>query len=190
MTRKDIALTTGGVIASLGLTYLLWRRSQAQGAAQAAAVADSSSSDYQPQPGASYGEYAMLPAFPSMSVSSIAGSGSVTAAGSGSNLGVDPYQQPTDSGSLLFQVLRDYAERMGDGATVESNSYQITAIPSHANETISGIPVTAADARANLVSPGSIVPVSNTTATTANGYSLEIPDTLHHNHEIYAGAAQ
>jgi hypothetical protein len=191
MTPKDIALTTAGVLASLGLTYLLWKRSQAS---PAPAAVDSSQNVPLSQDGALAPYYGStyyggggFPSFPSVSVPSIAGNGAGAIAGDGGNLGSDYYQQPADADSLLSKVLDAYASAIGSGSSPGAGGPTIQPIASRAGDLISGIPLTAEDARGNLVGAPSVVPVGNTTATWANGYNLDLPDNLHNDHILAAG---
>jgi len=163
MNRKDIALTVVGVLATAGLTYLLYRKQQNDSAAATAAAStsnDVTDPNYYGDQGGLYDEslaYQMgaqsAISVPSLSAttgtSSTDASSSVDTSASTASTGSEP---TTDANDLISQIIQAYAA--GTPSSSSTNQYQQTdfsglSIPT-ATVTpavaITGIPTTAAQA--------------------------------------------
>jgi hypothetical protein len=172
MTRKDIALTVGGVLATMVVAYLIYKMQQRDAAAAAAAQPASSTGDaYQVNGDTTAMEYAAL-------LSGVAGpltgtmsntTGAVASSGSTADTGATGTSIDYSDGSdLLREVIAAYA----DSFTTQSSNPQTVAsmtIPTLAGagaSDIADIPVTAgqanAGASASLFSPAGTSIVNST----------------------------
>jgi hypothetical protein len=118
MTRKDIALTVGGILATMSLAYLFYALQKrdaaaaAQASSDAAAVADQATAD---QSGQYYQEAAYYGGgqqFPSISIpdfsSQVSSSGATATTGT-TGTSIDA----TDASNLISQIIADYAGNTG-----------------------------------------------------------------------------
>lgn len=162
MNRKDIALTVVGVLATAGLTYLLYRKQQSDSAAATAAASTSSDvtdPNYYGDQGGLYDEsvaYQMgaqsaitVPSLSSTGTSSTDASSSVDTSATTASTGNEP---TTDANDLISQIIQAYAA--GTPSSSSTNQYQQTdfsglSIPTATvtpSVAITGIPTTAAQA--------------------------------------------
>jgi hypothetical protein len=166
MNRKDIALTVGGVVATMVLAYLLYRMQQRDAAAYAAAAAaanqanqDAASSPvaYQADP---YAE-----AIASLSTgSNVPATGATPPASMASSVAsssapdTNPYDE-TGINDVLSQIISDFGPAiMAQGASPESvASMTIPTMSGVQSDALSGVPITAADATAASSDPGLVL---------------------------------
>jgi len=177
MSKKDIALTVGGIVAGLALTYLLYRLEQnsaATNAANAAAAADAAaqaSQDEQLQ------QYDLASSLPSVSVSSL-GTDTTTAPSTDST-GSDGYGDTADAGAstLLSNIIADFA-----GAVTSQNggeAVNASIIPTldfgQPSTVLDAVPITAGQAQAGVPSNTIITPPStNPTASSPSPVTVPV----------------
>lgn len=138
MNRKDIALTVGGVLATMVLAYMFYRHQEQQAAATAApasSVDDGSGladalAYYQVTAGASSSAAVSVPTLDTSSISSSAPSTSSAAA-------IDP-----DTASLLSQIISAY----GPPVSQTSANLLIPTLNPSAPSALASVPTSAGDA--------------------------------------------
>jgi type II secretory pathway pseudopilin PulG len=188
MDKKDIALTIGGILAVAVVGYLMYQRQQTDAANAAAANQAAVDAAAQAEQTAQYSnEYQYSNSMPSISIPSIGASQVDTSASTASN----GTTASNDQTNLLTQIIGTFADSINASPTTGSNAATMiipTVIGTDGNTSLSGIPTTAQEALDESgVSPGSTVPVQNTTSTLHNSY-IPLSDTVHYDHIVNTGA--
>lgn len=179
MTRKDIALTVGGILATMVLAYLIYRLQQRDAAARAAASSNSQdnadSIDAQlAQQSQEYQQYAELQYQQAQASTSSADlTSAVTTSANTAQAGAGAADLPSDStdiDNLLSQIIQDYAtsNQPADLTTTQTTLPGLT-IPIISNgddstAALASIPTTANQAQENVSMQGGVnVPVGGST---------------------------
>lgn len=174
MNKKDIALTVGGVLATMVVAYLIYKMQQRDAAAAAAQnedatdeAAQNAASAEQADASASY-QYASL--LSQVTTPNITGTVNNTAAAVATSAttattGDDgTTYDTTDINKLLGQIIDDYAGPLMPSSTTSSvASMTIPTIAGLGASDLSGIPITAAAAAADAAVPA-ITTIDNTAA--------------------------
>lgn len=176
MNKKDIALTVGGVVATMALAYLFYRMQQRDAAANAAATqaaadaaTQAAAQAQQAQEAQASGAYQELAAYyPSVSTPSITGTTTTTDAAStvttsastADNGDTGTTIDSTGIDNLLSQIINDFAGSITtQGAQPETvASMTIPTITSVSGDDLSGIPITAQQAQEQAPTPTPIFP--------------------------------
>lgn len=166
MNKKDIALSIGGILASLTLAYLLWRVSQKDAAANAAqsdanaqAAAASQQAQYDASTAYTYSQQSSL-SVPTIDTTNDASTDS-TSSGDGS--------ADATFDNLLTGIISDFAGAINSPvAGAQNNASIIPTLPSPQGVDVSNIAQTAQDAQdqvnGDLASISTITPVANGSA--------------------------
>lgn len=165
MNRKDIALTTAGVLATMALAYLFYRQQAAAAAAAAPAVQDVTDPNYYTNQGlydASMA-YQYASQLPSLSVPTVSSTSSTSALSSqvdtSASTAATGYEPGTDMAGLLSQIIADYHDSYGPSSgTADFSSLQIPTLDAPPSITTTGIPVTAQQAQQDLMQQTITVP--------------------------------
>jgi len=170
MDKKDIALTVGGVVATMALAYLFYKLQQRDSAAAAAATqaaADEATQAAQQaqlaQSSAAYQEQATAAYYPSVSTPSLTGTGSdadlsssvTTSSGTADQGDTGTTIDSTGIDNLLSQIISTFAGSLTSGGTAPETvaSMTIPTITSVSGTDLSGIPVTAQQAAQEAAPP-------------------------------------
>jgi hypothetical protein len=156
MTNKDIALTVGGILATMILAYMLYKRQQEQAAAASSSPQDVNAPDYYDDGGlySASMQYAYGSQIASLATPTI---GATTPINSGSSA-VDVSSSTatgTDQGSqamtVIGQFFHDYMSGAQQSSPEEFSTLVIPPISLPPGIDVSSIPVTAAQAQAGLL---------------------------------------
>ena len=166
MNRKDIALTVGGVIATMALAYLFYKLQQRDAAAAAAtaatnAAAADTSGLVATDPNAQYyQEAAYAQSLPSISIPNLGSSVDTSAATAATGITStgNSSTSATDPDNLISQVIAAYA----GNNTSNPNLLPTYTISDPYSAAIASIPTTAAQATAGTATGGNGSSGSNT----------------------------
>lgn len=158
MNRKDIALTVGGVVATMVLAYLLYRMQQrdaAAAASQANATTEGQTQEYQAEGYGTYDQYAA--AIGSIPTTSLTGTTNPTTSVTNSAATADTgatgtSNDSTDTSNLISEILSTFAGSINAQAT-NPNTVASMIIPTTAglsSSALNGIPLTAAEASSGV----------------------------------------
>ena len=170
MSRKDIALTVGGVLATMVVAYLIYKMQQRDAAAAAASSSSSASSGdaYQASGDMSALEYASLLSQSFTTPAYGSGPAAVASSGATADTGATGTSiDATDANDLLAGIIADFA---GSITSQSSNpqtvaSMTIPTLTGIGASDVSDIPVTAGQANAGAaasLSPGPTTIVNST----------------------------
>jgi hypothetical protein len=175
MTRKDIALTVGGILATMTLAYLFYKLQQRDAAATAAAAqaasdaanaaGGSSLAAIDPTAEQYYQEAAYAQSLPSISIPNLGSSvdTSASTATTGITSTGTSASSTTDPNNLISQIIADYA----GNNTTNPNILPTISLSDPIAAAVANIPISAQQAAATLstASSGSGVTAGTTTAT-------------------------
>ena len=184
MNRKDIALTVGGVIATMALAYLFYKLQQrdAEAAAATGAAAADTTGVASTDPYAQYyQEAAYAQSLPSISIPNLGSNvdtSASTAATGITTTGNSP-TSATDPNSLISQVIAAYAENN----TSNPNLLPTYTISDPYSAAIASIPTTAAQATAGTASSS---PIGGGTGTTLSYPASMVSDSSVSSHPVTA----
>ena len=201
MTKKDIALTVGGVIATMVLAYLLYRLQQRDAAAAAAAAASApqtsgetdeqqladQSLEYQQYAELAYQQAQTNVSLPGLSDPASVATSATTAATGNSGTTVDS----SDIDNLMGQIISDFAPSIT--APPSSLPSMVLPIISGGDDgsaaAVANIPTTAGQAQQQVDITGNVTttPVSGSTdAPVASPISVDNTPTATHLTSVYA----
>jgi hypothetical protein len=153
MNKKDIALTVGGVLATMVLAYLLYQLQQRDAAAAAANAANASAEDEADAEAEQEQEYSLSSQLPQVSVGT-------------TSTGIDTVNDDTDPTSddtggaadtsadgLLSSILADFTSSIANPVSGQTNNASIIpTVNSSPTSPLSAIPTTAQQAQAGVPS--------------------------------------
>lgn len=210
MDRKDIALTVGGVLATMVVAYLIYVRQQKDAAATAQAAADAEAQAEQNQEAqysAGYQYSEQMPSFstPSISLPSTSTSSTSSTVDTSASTAATGDVGTVDENSLLSQIIGDFSSAITNPGNT-TNEFSSMILPTsiggdNSNAVLSGIPTTATDAANESstvlgtveyagVSPPSTIPVSSTTSTETTSTLPTSTTSVHFNHIIAGSSPQ
>lgn len=177
MNKKDIALTVGGVLATMVLAYLFYKMQQRDAAAAitaAQAVSDQNAA-ITTDPGLNAYQYAE--ALPQISTPQLTGLSTNTAAevtNSGQTADLGTYIDATDINQVIGNIVNSFSGALtsSDASSSDLAKLQIPAITGVATTALSGIPVTAQDAAAQAILTAA--PTITTLDSSTAAYPLEM----------------
>jgi hypothetical protein len=156
MTRKDIALTVGGILATMTLAYLFYELQQRDAAAKAAASSTAGDQaaaygyGYDPTTQQYYQQAAYVQSLPQISIPDF--SSQVTASASTAATGATGTSiDATDESNLITQIIAAYA---GDNTT-NPNLLPTLTLNDPISAAVANIPISAQQAAATPTSNGS-----------------------------------
>ena len=170
MDKKDIALSVGGIIATMALAYLFYRQQQNQAAQQAAAAQNDQYTGLQQQ----LDQASELTSLESMfggSSSTVASSDVTSAATTSTDSAASSTSSATnDANSLISSIISDFLPSSGTTITmpVDAQAQVLANIPTSAGAALDGVGVTTITSNPNgsTTTTGAQIPVAKSGSTT------------------------
>lgn len=204
MNKKDIALTVGGILATMILAYVFYKRQQDQAAAatttQTTQAQDINNPDYYDQAGlydasAAYLAGYQLSSLSTPSYSSITPSSTTAGSADTSATTAAGFNDEADMNTLLTDFFSSYMQQAGQSNAADFSALAIPALNmTNTGLDTSNIPVTAAQANAGAGGTlsvsgvtGGAVPPPSTQPVSDTAQAASATSNTHYNHIVAVG---